>query len=197
MADLFQASSLAADPLRILTTDGDLFNVLRLVGVIGTVLLIRRAWWAAPLTILFLGTQVASVVMALRYTATSHTFLLIYSRYLVNYLTLIGGILVMTYIVSAVLRRAPRAVEQGFAVRPALVALVAAFMSLLGYTAWSYWAPAPHGIADRFHRYQRCRVDVVLNVRPPGATPQWAARRIRGGQRQRGLSNGPDRRADP
>ncbi len=91
VADLFHPNALAADPLQIFTTDGNLFNVLRLVGVIGTVLLIRRAWWAAPLTILLLGTQVARAVMALRYTETSHTFLLIYSRYLVTYLTLIGG----------------------------------------------------------------------------------------------------------
>ncbi len=33
--------------------------------------------------------------------------------------------------------------------------MVAAFMSLLGYTAWSYWAPAPHGIADGFTAVSR------------------------------------------
>jgi Arabinofuranosyltransferase A C terminal len=148
VADTYRSGTLAADPLQLLTTTGDLFNVLRVLGVLGTVLLIRRAWWAAPLTILLVGTQIVRVLVLVRFIETGHAFVLFYSRYLVSYLTLVAGLLVTARMILWMSRRAVVRETPELAIRPAVVVAVATFVSLLGFTSWTVWAPGPRGQAD-------------------------------------------------
>ena len=150
VADQYLTSSLAVDPLRLFTTSMDLFNVLSVIGIVGTVLLIRRAWWAPPLTLFLVGTQVFRVVLLARLTSTGHAFVLFYSRYLATYTTMVAGLLVVSRLIVWLMRRA-QSWERGatLALRPTVVVAVAAFVSVAGFTAWTMWAPSPRGLNNR------------------------------------------------
>jgi hypothetical protein len=150
VADLYLSGSLADRPFTIFTeTPGVVFTVvvfaLQVIGVVGAVALLRRAWWAAPLTLLLVGVLVVRAVMLLRFISTGHAFLLYYVPYVIKYVTLAAGVLVLV----TVWRRLGRLLAQVDASSHLVgTLLVAIFLGSVGANGWTLWTPAPNGMAD-------------------------------------------------
>jgi hypothetical protein len=143
------AETLATDPLQLATAGGDMLSVLRVVGILGTVLLIRRAWWAPTLLLLVLGTQLMRILMLTRFIGNGHSFQMYYGGWVVTYLTVLAGILVTARAVARLGRWAAEVPGPALEVRAALVVTVGLFVSLIGYHSWAVWMPAPYGVLDR------------------------------------------------
>lgn len=149
VADEFRAAGLVQDPLQLVVLGSDAFAFLRWAGVLGAVLLLRRAWWSPPLILLTVGTQVVRALVFLRFAGTGHAFILFYSGYVVSWTTVVAGVLVTGRFVVWLARRAQAAGPPRLAVRETLVTLVAVSVCLIGATSWSNWAPAPRGLVDQ------------------------------------------------
>jgi hypothetical protein len=123
--------------------------VLRIVGIVGTILLLRRAWWAPPLALLIVGTQVLRALVLLRFVSTGHAFILFYSGRVVGYLLVLAGVLIVARFVVWAMRRLAVNGPPRLALRHTAVTIVAVFVSLLGYASWNDWAPGPRGVLDQ------------------------------------------------
>lgn len=150
VSDLYLSAELVADPLQLVPFSADVFGLLRILGVVGVVFLLRRAWWAPPLALIIVGTQLLRAVLYLRFVESGHASILYYSYWVVEYLTVIAGVLVAARLVAWV---ATRAAEQGaphIAIRQTVTVAIVLFVALVGTRAWEIWAPAPHGMLDGF-----------------------------------------------
>jgi hypothetical protein len=147
VADLYLSSTLSSTPLTMLYDGPPWLYWLYFVGLVGTIVVLRRAWWAPPLALLLAGIVVVRVVVLLRFVDTGHAFLLYYVPYVVRSLLLVAGVLVLVDLANHALTRAvagrlrtPRYLTSALAVAIAL--------ALTGSSAWSYWAPRPLAVRD-------------------------------------------------
>jgi hypothetical protein len=146
VADTFLSGTLVSNPLSMVDVSGDAFNVLRVIGLLGTAALLRRAWWAPPVAMLLAGVELVRVVLLLRLVSDRHAFLLYYAPYVMRYLTLAAGLLVIGHLAAPVVRLLTG--RNRLTLRPAAVVLLATYLSLTAYAAWDTWAPTPHGLLD-------------------------------------------------
>ena len=147
VADLYLSTTLSSTPLTMLYDGPPWLYWLYLVGLVGTIVVLRRAWWAPPLALLLAGIVVIRVLVLLRFVATGHAFLLYYVPYVVRSILLIAGVLVLVDLANLALTRAaagalrtPRYLASALAVTIAL--------ALTGSSAWSYLAPRPLAVKD-------------------------------------------------
>jgi hypothetical protein len=147
VADLYLSSTLATTPLTLLYTDPPWVFWLSLVGLVGTVVLLRRAWWAPPFALLLTGIVVLRVLVLLRFIATGHAFLLYYVPYVVRALLLVAGVLMLVEVWQVAVSRAATG---RLRTPPYLAGAVATaiVLALTGSSAWSSWAPRPLAIKD-------------------------------------------------
>jgi hypothetical protein len=141
VADLYKSPGLSATPFGILTVTPVWFYALQTVGLVGIAVLARRSWWAAPFGLLLAGVLALRVIMLLRFTETGHALLLFYVAYVIRYLLLVAGILVLVAIWN---RLWPLAVAR-LQSPPRLVGavLVAITLATFGSFNWSLWVPRP------------------------------------------------------
>lgn len=164
VADEYRAAGLVTDPLQLVDAGTDVFGLVRLAGVIGAVLLLRRAWWAPPLTLLLLGTQLLRALVFLRFASTGHAFVLFYGGEVVSYLTLVAGLLVVARLMVWLARRVAAAGPPRLATREAIVVLLSLFVCLVGEQSWMAWAPAPRGLLDQRVSPGAPTADTQLNL---------------------------------
>jgi hypothetical protein len=120
---------------------------LQLVGLLGTVLMVRRAWREPPFALLLAGSLVVRAVVLLSVVQGGHAFLLYYVPYVLRALLLVAGVLVLTDLWQHGMARA----ATGWLRAPSYVAgavVVAVALGSTGSTAWSGWAPRPLGVKD-------------------------------------------------
>jgi hypothetical protein len=147
VADLYLSTTLATTPLTMLYEGPPWLYWLSFVGLVGTVVMLRRAWWAPPIALLLAGIVVVRVLVLLRFVSNGHAFLLYYVPYVVRSLLLVAGVLVLVELWQHAMTRAatgrlrpPQRLTATLAVATAL--------ALTGSSAWSYLAARPLGMKD-------------------------------------------------
>lgn len=145
VADTYLSGTLVDDPLGLVTSSVDVFNALRVIGLLGTVLLLRRAWWAPPVAMLVAAVELTRAVMLLRLVGERHAFLLYYAQYVTRYTMLAAGLLVLGHVAAP---SATHLLGRRLAVRPAATVVAATFLALTALAGWRAWMPAPRGMLD-------------------------------------------------
>jgi hypothetical protein len=146
VADLYLSTSLSTSALTMFYPGPPWLYWLWVVGLVGTVVLLRRAWWAPPIAILLAGIVALRVVVLLRFVATGHAFLLYYAPYVIRSLLAVAGVLVLVEAWNHAMARTAGRLRTPQYLTAALV--VATALALAGSSAWSSWAPRPLGIKD-------------------------------------------------
>jgi hypothetical protein len=146
VADLYLSTTLSSTPLTMIYEGPPWLYWLQLVGLVGTIVVLRRAWWAPPVALLLAGIVVIRVLMLLRFVGTGHAFLLYYVPYVVRSLLLVAGVLVLVDLGNHALTRATGRLRTPRYLTSAL--LVAIALGLTGSSAWSAWAPRPLAVKD-------------------------------------------------
>lgn len=147
VADLYLSTGLSTNPFTVLYEGPPWLYPLQLVGLVGTAVLLRRAWWAPSFALLLAGILVLRVVIQLRYIENGHAFLLYYVPYVLRSILLVAGVLVLV----EVWHRAMAGWATGPSRTPAYLTgavVVAVALASTGSTAWSGWAPRPLGMKD-------------------------------------------------
>jgi hypothetical protein len=145
VADLWLGSPLVVEPFNIINPHRIILTLLQLAGLLGIAAQVRRVWWSAPMA-LFLGGVIAErAIMLIRFSASSHAFMLYYVAASIGYALNAAGVLTL---IQAWRWAWPRLAARAFSVRLLGVTLAAVLVSTSGYGAWAIWAPDPRGIRD-------------------------------------------------
>lgn len=146
VADLYLSTGLSTNPFTVLYDGPPWMYWLQLVGLVGTAVLLRRAWWAPPFALLLAGIVALRALVLLQFVRDGHAFLLYYVPYVLRSLLLIAGVLVLVDVWHWAMSRAAGRLQAPSYVPGALV--VALALASTGSTAWSGWAPHPIAIKD-------------------------------------------------
>lgn len=146
VADLYLSTSLTTTPLTMLYPGPPWLYWLSFVGLVGTVVMLRRAWWAPPVALLLAGIVIVRVLVLLRFVSTGHAFLLYYVPYVVRSLLVVAGVLVLVEVWDHAMARTAGRLRTPQHLTAVLV--VATALALTGSSAWSSWAPRPLGVRD-------------------------------------------------
>lgn len=133
LGDLYQSFEITENGFPFL--DPSLLGALQLVGLIGLVWY-RAKPWAWPMLWLVLGSYVFWLVMGVRYLLTDHTTLIHYVPRLTGVTLAAAGVLTLTAVVPALIRRAGTVPPSRMGVAVMAVALL-----WIGTTYWSTWRP--------------------------------------------------------
>jgi hypothetical protein len=150
VADLFRSGALTEAQFLLFRSKSAFIGTLQVLGVVGILVFWRACWWAAPLGLLAAGILVMKAVMLLRYTfPPGHSFMLLYTPYVLGYLFAAAGLLTF----GEVVRRAwPRVVAHtGASSRIGAVVGVAALCAVFAAPTYMVaWAVRPLGVADTY-----------------------------------------------
>jgi hypothetical protein len=147
VADLYLSTGLSTNPFTVLYAGPPWLYWLQLVGLVGTAVLLRRAWWAPPFGLLVAGILVLRVVIQLRFISGGHAFLLYYVPYVLRSLLLVAGVLVLVEVWHHAMSRAAVGRLRTPVFVPGAV-VVAVALASTGSSAWSQWAPRPLAMKD-------------------------------------------------
>ncbi|MFY1697457.1 arabinofuranosyltransferase [Solwaraspora sp. WMMA2101] len=133
--------------LDIQSSDGSniLLRALQLVGMIGLVWLLRRAWWAPPLLLIAGAAFAYRLLSMVRFLLTGHTAFAHYTVRLYGVVLAIAGVLTLVHVVPLVLRRLRVAPPVGLVGAPLAVLLA------WGVTAYTgAWMPPSNGSGSSY-----------------------------------------------
>ena len=148
VADLYRAPSLTDSQFVLFLSKSPFIAAIQVAGLAGILMFWRSCWWAAPLGLLAGGILVVKTLMLLRYTTPpGHSFMLIYTPYVVAYLFAAAGLLTL----GEVARRAWPHLRALTDPPPRLVVVagVAALCAVFAAPAYmDAWVVQPRGVAD-------------------------------------------------
>jgi hypothetical protein len=178
VADLYLSTGLSTTPFTVLYDGPPWLYWLQLVGLVGTAVLLRRAWWAPPFALLLAGILALRALVLLQFVRDGHAFLLYYVPYVLRYLLLVAGVLVLVEVWHHATSLTAERLQVPTYLTGALLVTVA--LASTGSTAWWGWAPHPIAVKDAAGgRGDGTPVNLATRAHadrlPSGAAPRYAA----------------------
>ena len=176
VADLYRSMALGQGQFALFDSSSHAVLVLQAVGALGVVLWWRAAWWAPPLGVLVVGILMAKTLMLSRFTGGGHSFLLLYTPYLLQSALSAAGVLALH---EAARAWGGRVVEALGTPRPlARVIAVCAVVAVLASTTYSNaWAVRPSGVDDHRRAVRSGQLSLTAlshtDLRPDGTAPEY------------------------